>query len=100
LGGISPRRAAVGPLRDPGELFLTEGGVVLVLLDADVFLDVPGWHRAALSPERGPRLDRSRVGPSVFIGPQRHRRERIGPMTRLTVLLQNRGDVLREGHVP
>ena len=99
VGGISARCTAVHPPRDLRDLLLGERGIVFVVLDADVLLDVPGRHRAPLGSESGPRLDRTREWSRIFVGQQRHRRQGVGPMTRLTVFLQDRCDVFREGHV-
>ena len=54
----------------------------------------PRWVRS-----RGPRLDRPREGSRVFVRQQRHGRQGVGPMTRLTMALQDRCDIFREGHL-
>src|SRR6185295_17377038 len=44
VGRVAARRAAVGPLRDGGDLVVAERGIVVEFLDADVLLDVPRRH--------------------------------------------------------
>ena len=48
--GVAAWRAGVGPLRDLGDLLLAQRRVVLVVLDADVLLDVPRRHHAGPRP--------------------------------------------------
>ena len=42
------------------------------------------------------RLDRPRPRPRLGVGHERHRRDRVGPVTRLALLLEDRRDVLGE----
>ena len=44
-----------------------------------------------------PLLDRAGVGTHLFVGDQRHRRDRVGAVARLAAALQNRRDVHGEG---
>jgi hypothetical protein len=97
IGGIAARRATVDPRRDLGDVVVAQREVVLVMLDADVLLDVPRRHRALTAADRRAALDRRRVRARVLVGQERHRRQRVGPMAVLTAALQDRRDVFREG---
>ena len=99
VGRVPTRCAAVGPLRDLCELDLTERRIVLVLLNADVLLDVPGGHHAGVRPDAGPLLDGAGPRPHVFVSDERHRRHAVGTMAVLAAALQNRRDVLGERHL-
>ena len=45
---------------------------------------------------RHARANRPRPRPRLLVGDERHRRDRIGPMARFALLLEDRRDVLRE----
>ena len=95
---VAARGAAVHPGADCRDLLLGQGHVVLDGLDADVLLQEPGRHHAHAVAERRAVLDAPRPRADLFVGHQRHRRQRVGAMTALAALLQDRRDVLREGH--
>ena len=94
--GVAERRAGVDPAADQLDLLLAQRDVVLVVLDADVALDEPRGHRAALVAQSGPGLDGPRVGAHLGVGEQRHRGHRRGPVALLAALLEDRRDVPRE----
>ena len=56
-------------------------------------VDVPGRHLVI----GDARADRARPRPRLCVGDERHRRDRIGPVARLALVLEDRRDVLREG---
>ncbi len=97
VGGIAARRAAIGPLRDLNDLFFAQRRIVLVVLNADVLLDVPRRHDAGLVAQRGPRLHRAGPWPGLFVGQQRHRRDLARPMAVLTAALKNRRNIFGKG---
>src|SRR5207249_7587931 len=99
IGWVPTRRPRVGPLRNRGDLFIAQRRVILVVLDADVLLDVPGWHRAHPVTDGGALLHRARPGSCVLVGEQRHRRDLTGPMAVLAAALQNRREVFGEGYL-
>src|SRR2546428_2401015 len=89
---IVHRRARIHPLGDGGDLLGRQRGIVLELRDADVLVDVPRRHLTI-----GDLLpNRSRPGPHVLVGQQRHRRNRTGTMAGLTRALQDGRYVLRK----
>ena len=90
---VALRRTGVNPLDDGLDLLVAEATVVLEVLDADRLVDVPWRHLASLDPAP----DGARPRPSFLVGHEGHRRNRIGPMTGLALLLENRRDILREG---
>src|SRR5262249_21594436 len=57
VGRITPRRAAVHPLPDFGNLLVGQRWIALELLNADVFLNEPRRHNAGMGAETGPHLD-------------------------------------------
>src|SRR6202035_2475725 len=77
-------------------LLVSERHVVLEFLYADAAVDVPRRHLT----RRHTLLDGGRPGTHFLIGDERHRRDRVRLMALLTVLLQNRGDVLGKGNPP
>ena len=97
LGWIALRCAAVGPFRDGSDLGVVQRDVVLELLDAGVFLDEPRRHHAAFVAQRGALLHRARERPDLFIGDQRHWRERVRSVAALAAALKDRRDVLGKG---
>ena len=90
--GVALRRAVAGPLHDGVDFLLRQRAVVLVVLDADARVDVPGRHVA----RRHAIANRTRPRTRLFVGLQRHRRDRIRPVARLALVLENRRDVLGE----
>ncbi len=97
VGRVAARSTGVRPLRDRGDLCRAERRIVLVLLDADVLLDVPRRHHAGLGPDAGPRLDGARPGAHLVVGLKRHRRHAVPAMAVLTAALKNRCDVFGIG---
>ncbi len=98
ISGVAARGAAVGPLRNLRDLFVAEGDIALVALNAHVLLDEPGRHPVRLALQTGSSLHRPRPRTSLLVCEQRHRRDGSGPMTALTAALQDRRNVLRERH--
>src|SRR6185295_16136235 len=96
VGRVAARRAAVGPLRDGGDLVVAERGIVVEFLDADVLLDVPRRHHPGARPHAGALLDRARPRPHVFVAHQRHRRHAVRAVAVLAAALQDWRDVLRK----
>ena len=91
--GIALRRAAVHPADDGVDLRVAQRAIVLELLNADGLVEVPGRHLT-----RGDAvLDRSRPRPRLFVGDERHRRDRIRPVAGLAFFLEDSRDVLGEG---
>ena len=97
VGRVAARRPVVDPRRDGLDLRVAQGGVALVVLDADVLLDVPGRHRVLRVPQAGALPDAPRPGPRVLVGDQRHRGSAVRAVALLAAPLQNRRDVLRPG---
>ena len=94
-----PRGApGVHPGGESRDLLLGQRHVVLDRLDAHVTLQEPRRHDAHAVAQPGAVLDAPRPGTHLLVGHQRHRRHRVRPMAALAVLLQDRRDVLREGH--
>ncbi len=91
---IALRRAGVDPSDDRVDLVVGQRPIVLEMLDADRPVDVPRRHL----PRRHARLDGACPRARLFVGDERHRRDRVRPMTRLTFLLEDRRDVLGERH--
>ena len=89
---ITGRRALVDPADDRRDLLAAQAAIVLELLDADGLIDVPWRHLARL--DAG--LDRTRPRPALLERPQRHRRDRAGPMAALALLLEDRRNVFRK----
>ena len=89
---IALRRAGVHPADDRVDLLVGERDVVLEFLHAHAAVDVPRRHLARFDAV----LDRPRPGPRLFVGDERHRRDRVRLMARLTLRLENRRDVFRE----
>ena len=89
---VALRRAGVDPADDRVDLIVGERSVVLELLDADGPIDLPRRHLAVADA----RLDRARPRPRLGEGHERHRRHRVGPVTGLALLLEDRRDVLGE----
>ena len=56
-------------------------------------VDVPGRHLS----RRDAVLDRPRPGPRLFERDERHRRDRIRPVARFALVLEDRGDVFGKG---
>ena len=90
---IALRRAGGDPLDDRVDLRVAQRPVVLELLNADRLVEMPRRHLARLDAGR----DRLRPGPRFLVRDERHRRNRIGPMARLALLLEDRRDVFGEG---
>src|SRR5205809_1091664 len=70
LGSVSPVHSAprdVHPLRNLRNLVRGERHVVLVLLDSDAFVDVPGGHYIGLTHDARAELDRLRPWPHLFV---------------------------------
>ena len=97
VGRIAARRACVDPCRERRDLFLAQRKVVLVILNADGLVDEPWRHGAHLAAEAGPLFYRARPRPDLFVGDERHRRDRIRAVAGLTTALKNRRHVLGEG---
>jgi len=89
---VALRGARINPLRNGGDLVVAQRPVVLEFLDAHGLVDVPGRHLSI----RHARLDRARPRPRLFISGERHRRDRVGPMARFALLLEDRRNVFRE----
>ena len=98
VGDLTARGAVVGPLGDLRDLLVRQGDVALVLLNADVALDVPGRHHVGLADAAGPVLHGPRPGACILVAEERHRGDRLGAVAVLTAPLENRGDVLCVGH--
>ncbi len=90
---IALRRAGVDPADHRVDLFVAERAIVLEVLNPDGLVDVPRRHLTR--PDAIP--DRARPRPCLFVGDQGHRRDRIRPVTGLALLLENAGNIFREG---
>ena len=92
IGGVAPRRARIDPADDDVDFRITQGNVVLEVLDADGLVQVPGRHHPVdhLFP------DPARPTSDLIVGHQRHRPHLTGAVTSLTALLENRSDVPTE----
>src|SRR4029434_6532165 len=90
---VTLQRAAVDPSHDGGDLLVAQRTIVLEVLNSDRLDDVPRRHLTRLDAE----LDGGGPGTRLLIREQRHRRNRIGPVTRLTLVLEDGRDVLGEG---
>ena len=86
------RRAGVDPADDDIDFRITQGNVVLEVLDADRLVHVPGRHHPVdhLLP------DPARPTSDLLVGHQRHRPQLTGALTALTALVENRSDVPTE----
>ena len=93
VGQVAARRAAVDPRGDGGDVGFAQPQVVLQLLDADAVVAI-GRHLAG----HHLGLDRPGPRPHFLVGLQRHRADVAGTVAALAVLLQQRRDVLGEGH--
>ena len=94
---VALRSTVVDPRLDERELLVREGRVVLVVLDADVLLDVPRRHGAHAVADRRAPLDLLGVAADVLIRDQRHRAGAVGPVAGLAAPLQDRFDVRVKG---
>ena len=93
--GFPARRAGVDPADDGVDLLVAQRRVVDELLDADRLVEMPRRHLA-----RGhARPDRARPRPRVVVGDQRHRADAARAMAHLTLVLEDRRDVLAERHL-
>ena len=92
-------RAVVRPSGDHRDLLIAEGGVLLVLLDADVFLDVPGRHGAGTVTDRRALFDPPGKPPRFVVRDERHGGHTHRVVAILAAALQDRRDVLVERHV-
>ena len=90
------RRTAVHPHGDRVDLFLAQRDVIPKALDTDILLDEPGRHDPHAIAKPGPLFDTAGPRSYLFVGDQRHRRDRAGSMAALATALKNRRDVLRE----
>ena len=99
VDGLAARGAVVDPRRDARDLLGAQRDVALVVLDADVLLDVPGRHHVGLADPPGAVLDGPRPGPHVLVGQQRHRRHRLGLVAVLAAPLEDGRDVAVVGDV-
>ena len=79
IGRISSRRARVDPSHDGGDFLIRESAIVFELSNADVRVDIPGWH----DPQQDLLFDRFCPGPGLFIRQQRHGGDVIRPVTAL-----------------
>ena len=86
-------RAGRHPLDDGVDLGVAQRAVVLEVLDAQALVEVPGRHLPGLHAV----ADRAGPRPALLVGDERHRRDRIGPVARLALRLEDRRDVLGEG---
>ena len=84
---IAFRRAGVHPLRDRVDVGLLERPIVGK--GSVLRIGEPRRHLAGDDSQ----FHRARPRPGLFVGQQRHRRDLARPMTRLTILLQDRKDV-------
>jgi len=96
---ITFRRAIIRPSGDHRDLVVVEGGVLLVLLNADVLLDVPGRHRTGTITDRGALLDPPGEAPRLLVRDERHGSDAHRVVAILATPLQNRRDVPVERHV-
>ncbi len=90
---IPHRRPRVHPLDDLRDLFIRQRSIVLELLNADSFIQMPGRHL----PGCDAFLDRLGPRPHFVISDQRHRRHRFLAMASLAFFLENRRDIFGEG---
>ena len=90
--GLPSGAPGIHPLDDRRDLLVAERHVVLELLHADGFVDVPRRHLA-----RDHALpDRFRPRARFVVGHERHRGHGAFAVAVLALLLQNRGDVFSE----
>ncbi len=82
--------AGVDPTNDGLDLIVAERSVVLEFLNPDGPIDLPRRHLAI----DDACLDRARPRTRLGEGDERHRRDRIGPVTRFALFLEDRRDVL------
>src|SRR5439155_11348563 len=87
---IALGRTGIYPADDGLDLVVGERSVVLELLNTDAPIDLPRRHLAVADS----RLDRARPRPRLTKGHERHRRDRVGAVTCLALLLEDRRDVL------
>ena len=93
---IARRGAGLDPFADQRDLLVAQRGIVLVMLDADVFFDVPRRHHSGVWADRRPLADRARPGAHVIVGDQRHGRDPVVTVARDATALENRRDVARK----
>ena len=99
VGRIAKGRTGIRPDGNFRDLFLGQGGIVLVMLNTEVPFYKPGWHAPSPVAECCPVLHGARPGPGLLVGEKRHRRHRSGPVALLAALLQDRCDVLGESYL-
>ena len=98
VGRVAAGRTGIGPLGDQRDFFVAERRIVLEVLNPDFLLDVPRRHYARARADAGAGLDRARPRTGLFVGLQRHRRHAARAVAVLAAALQDRRDVLGEGH--
>ena len=95
---VALRRAVVGPGLDLRELLVRQRRVLLVVLDADVLLDIPRRHRAHAVPDRRLVPDPRGVPSNFLIVGESHGARPARAVALHAAPCQNRRDVLRERH--
>src|SRR4029077_7081740 len=92
---IALQRPTVDPGDDRVHLLVSKRHVVFELLYADAAVDVPRRHLT----RRHTVFDGACPRAHFLIGDERHRRDRVWLMALLTLLLENRGDILGKGNL-
>ena len=90
VGLVAGRRSRIGPRVERRDLTIDEAALVGKVADRRIgkpWRHLPAGHCG---------LDGARPGPRLLVGEERHRRHFAGPMTALTIGLENREHVLVE----
>lgn len=99
VGRIPAGGARICPCRHRRDFLLAQGDVVLVVLDADILLDEPGWHDSHSVAQTRTLFDTARPGPRVLVAEEHHRGDRVRSVTVLAATLKDRRDVPGERHL-
>ena len=99
IGDVTLGRTATCPGGDYREIRIAEGGVILVTLNADILLYVPGRHGTGAVTQGCLVFNKPGKGGDFFIGHQGHGTCTTYAVAILATALQNWFDVFVEGDV-
>ena len=96
ISDISLRGAGTGPGRYCSQLFIVQGRIVFVILNANILLHIPGRHGAGSVSESGLIFDQPCIRGDLLEGHEWHRPSTTIPVAALTAALENGFNVLVE----